>query len=81
MLISKIDEILDFLAFDGGIHPLKEISATLHIPYNVCKDIASFLAKYDLVQLNDENLKINPKIRDLAVETSFQSILQITPSQ
>lgn len=80
-MISKIDEILDFLASDGDLHSLKETSVALNIPLNVCKDILSFLAKYDFVKLKGEDLKINPRIRELVVKTSHQSILQITPSQ
>lgn len=80
-MISKIDEIIDFLASDSDVHSFKEISEVLNIPLNLCKEIASFLAKYGFVKLEDETLKINPKIRDFIVETSEKSILQIISRQ
>jgi len=81
MLASKIDEILEFLALDGGFHSIEEISDALNIPSNVCKTIASFLAKYDFVQYKDLGVKIDPKIRNLIAIPSDKALIQVTPTE
>lgn len=64
-LVSKIDEVIEFLASDGNLHSIEDISRTLNIPSSMCKKIIVFLVKYDFVQFEGRKLKIDSKIRDL----------------
>jgi DNA-binding IclR family transcriptional regulator len=64
-LVSKIDEVLEFLASDGNLHSIEDISRTLNIPSSMCKKIIVFLVKYGFVQFEGRKLKIDSKIRDL----------------
>lgn len=80
-MASKIDEILEFLALNDDFHSIEEISTTLNIPLNACKTISIFLAKYDFVQYEDQQIKINPEIRDFIITTSHKAVIQLTPTE
>ena len=77
LLTAIIDEILDLLARDGKLHSIQEAAMTSNITVDECQIIATFLAKYNFIQLVNHNMKINPEIRDLIIETSDKMVLQI----
>ena len=80
-MASRIDEILEFLAMDGDFHSIEEVSTALNISYHVCETVATFLAKYDLVQYEHLKIKINPKIRDFITATSSKPVIELTPTE
>jgi DNA-binding IclR family transcriptional regulator len=80
-LKSKIDELLEYLALDDDAHSIEEISEVLGIPHDVCERIADFLSKYNFIQFNNSEAKIEPRMRDFVITSSQEKpILRILPS-
>jgi len=74
--MEKIDELIEFLGTDGDPHSLDEISRSLSIPHDSCKKIIRFLAKYGFVQLNEPEVKIDPRTRRFVTATSRKIPMQ-----
>jgi len=72
-LMSKIDEVLEFLAVEDKSHSIDEVSEALDIPYSICRSIADFLSKYDFIRIEGSRLEINPKLRDFVIASSDTS--------
>lgn len=82
-MVSKIDELIEFLASDGNLHSIEDISRALNIPSSVCKKVIIFLVKYDFVQFKGHKLRIDSKIRDFMDSSqregsTVKSVLAIT---
>ena len=67
--MSNIDEIL-WLLKDGEWHDLKEIAEKVALPQDKVEMVASFLAEYDFIQLNENNkqAKLKPTILEFFKE-------------
>jgi len=80
-MAKKIDEILEFLALDGSLYSVKDISITLNIPQGKCEETMHFLAKYGFVKASGKDFQINPTIGDFLLGTSEESVLQTIISE
>jgi len=74
--MNKVDEILEFLAMSGESYTLDEISNSIGVPCEACKEIVRFLERYGFVRKDDSKVKINPKIRVFIIATSDKALPQ-----
>ena len=79
-LLSKINDVLEFLSVEGKPYLIQEVSTALNISLDECENIARFLIKYDFAQLEDNKLMIDQKTRDFVFATLKEPLLQSTSS-
>lgn len=77
--MGKMDKLLELLAANGDSYTLDEISRSVGIRHDLCEKVVQFLSKYGFVHLNGPKVKIDPRIKELIIETSARTVLQLAP--
>lgn len=62
---EKFEELMMYLSENYRPQSIEEISENLGIEIDKLKIMADFLAKYDFIQYNYKELKIDPQLREL----------------
>ena len=71
-MVDRVDEVLEFLASTGKNYTIVDLSITFDMPCDKCLSIVNFLVKYGFVYSNEEEFKINPKIRDIILNKNTE---------
>ncbi|MDQ1281091.1 MAG: hypothetical protein QG670_2355 [Thermoproteota archaeon] len=79
-MTEGIDDILEFLASTERNYSIVDLSVTLNIPCDKCRSIMNFLVKYGFVNSIEEEFQINPKIKDILVDSSEEHPSEIRPN-
>jgi len=77
--MSKIDKVFDFFVLNHDFYSSNEIAVQLNLEIDVCNQILEFLVKYDFLIEQDEDFKMDQRIRKLFFTNSEQLLIEISP--